>query len=63
MEANIVDDEFLEIGDLFYASRYAQSGKLMVAGNRMKEDLVAAVVDVELEPVLRKTLKNIGDTK
>jgi hypothetical protein len=48
VEANVIDDEFSRIYDVLIVGKDTHSGELVMFGNGMKEDLVAAVIGVEL---------------
>lgn len=61
VEVNVVDDEFLRVGDFFNACVHAHRGKFKMPRDRMKEDLVAVVIYVQLEFVLRESIEKIVD--
>ena len=62
-EANVVDGNRPRVLDFFDVGRSGQRCKLELPWNRMKENLRPAIVGVELEPIVRKPIENVGDAE
>ena len=60
VKANVGYDELSGIGYVFDVCRGTQCGKLKVSWDRMKENLGAAIIRIELDPVPGKSMEKVG---